>query len=357
MKTILVTGAGGSPAVNFIRSVRAIDEKIIIIGTDSSKYYLTRSEADESYLVPPANDENYINYLNFIIDKHQVEFMHVQNDVELKKISECRDKLKAKTFLPSEDTVNICMNKHETYKKWNQAGIRVPKNFFINNIDDLKQAYQELGDKIWIREMSGAGGRGSLAPRDFEQAKIWIDFHKGWGKFLASELLSADSVTWMSIWNNGELVVAQGRKRLYWELSKLSPSGVTGATGAGLTYSDPNLDELAIECVKAVDSKPNGIFSVDLTYDFSGVPNPTEINIGRFFTTHEFFTRLGLNMPEVLLRLAYGEKLPAFPKKINPLEDGWVWIRGMDFLPVLVNMSKITESEKILKENLEKLKK
>lgn len=346
MKKILVTGAGGSPATNFIRSLKKINEPILIVGVDSNKYYLKRSEADVNYLVPAANEANYIKFLNYIIKKHDIDFIHAQNDAELKKISESRHELLAKTFLPAAETVNICMNKHESYKKWKEAGIKVPTNFFINNIEDLKNAYKFLGNKVWIREMSGAGGKGSLAPQDLEQAKIWIDFHKGWGKFLVSDLLSENTVTWMSIWDKGELVIAQGRKRLYWELSKLSPSGVTGATGAGVTYSDPKLDEIAIKAIKAIDSNPNGIFSVDLTYDFSGIPNPTEINIGRFFTTHEFFTRLGLNMPEILLRLAYGEQLPKIDKKINPLDNDWVWIRGMDFEPILVKFSDINDSEK-----------
>ena len=92
-----------------------------------------------------------------------------------------------------------------------------------------------------------------------------------------------------SLWKDGELVVAQGRKRLYWELAKISPSGVTGATGTGLTYSDTELDDIARRAVLAVDNKPDGLFGVDMAYDRNGIPNPTEINISRFFTTHKFF--------------------------------------------------------------------
>ena len=55
------------------------------------------------------------------------------------------------------------------------------------------------------------------------------------------------------------------------------------------------VDEIALRAITAVDGSPHGIFSVDLTYDDEGVPNPTEINIGRFFTTHLFFT---LRRPE-----------------------------------------------------------
>ncbi len=357
MKRILVTGAGGAPSTNFIRSIRAMKEEVFILGTDSDKYYVNRSEADKTYLAPSCSNPRYFDFLNYLIKKYKIEFLHIQNDIEMEMISKNREKLSIKMFLPDKQTVAVCMNKYETYKKWEEKKIKVPKNVFINTIADLKKAYKILGKKIWLRDTTGAGGRGSLAPTDIEQAKIWIDFKEGWGHFVAAELLTPDSVTWMSIWKDGELIVAQGRKRLYWELSKISPSGITGATGGGITVSDKRLDDLAVKTILAVDPKPNGIFSVDMTYDFAGLPNPTEINIGRFFTTHEFFTLAGLNMPEIYLKLAYGEKIPKLKKKINPLPIDLIWIRGIDFLPVLIPSSLLDKQHKEMDIILKELKK
>ena len=51
--------------------------------------------------------------------------------------------------------------------------------------------------------------------------------------------------------------------------------------------------------VRAVSAVPHGIFGVDFAYDKDGVPNPTEINISRFFTTVRFFTEAGVNFPEI----------------------------------------------------------
>ena len=79
------------------------------------------------------------------------------------------------------------------------------------------------------------------------------------------------------------------------------------------------------------------------------VPNPTEINIGRFFTTHLFFTKAGLNMPYIFVKLAFGEKIPRIKKKINPLPENLAWVRGMDFLPILTDLTKIKKTCKELK--------
>ena len=78
-----------------------------------------------------------------------------------------------------------------------------------------------------------------------------------------------------------------------------------------------------------------------MTYDRRGIPNPTEINIARFFTTVYFFTAAGLNMPEIYKNIALYGEFPSFERKINPLQDGLIWIRGMDREPRLTTKAEI----------------
>jgi len=354
IKRILITSAGGSPSTNFVRSLKSSPEKFYFIGVDCDKYCLQRAETDEKYLIPPKNNEHYLDVLNEIIQETRADFLHGQNSAELEVLSENREELKTKYFFPSKETIRICQSKFESYKKWGKKGLPQPKTLFLNNEDDIKKAFQEFGNNIWIRGVKGSGGRGSLLTENFNQAKSWIDFKNGWGEFTAAEYLSPQSITWQSIWHNGELIVAQTRKRLYWELAKISPSGITGATGGAVTVSDPKVDEIALKAIYAIDNNPHGIFSVDMTYDKNNIPNPTEINIGRFFTTHEFFTRAGLNMPYIFLKLAFNEPYPEPARKINPLPEGLVWIRGMDFLPILTTVKEIEKYEKEFNERKNK---
>jgi len=203
MKRILVTGAGGSPSANFIRSLRAADEEYCIIGTDADKYYLQRAEVDRRYLAPLANDPKYIDFLNYIIEKEEVEFVHAQNDVEVSFLSENREKIKAKTFFPAKETVKILQDKFESFKLWEKAGIKVPKTQLITQDTDLGVLLDEMGGSMWLRAISGAGGRGSLPVYDVKSAKNWLDFQEkngSWnGNFTASELLEPETVTWMSL--------------------------------------------------------------------------------------------------------------------------------------------------------------
>ncbi len=342
MKRILVTGAGGAPATNFVRSLRLVnDEQFHVIGTDADKYYLQRAETDEKLLLPNCSDPDYLPLLKQVIKEKDVGLIFAQPDAEIEYISEHREELGCRVCLPAKETVRICQDKFLSFEKWKEAGMTVPDTMMISTEDDLRAAFEKFGPKIWIRAVKGAFGKGSLPTDDYDQAKAWLDFQKGWGSFSAAVCLRPESITWQSIWNNGELVVAQGRKRLYWEFANRAPSGITGITGTGVTIKDPELDELAQQTIFAIDQKPHGIFSVDMTYDVRGTPNPTEINIGRFFTTHLFFSAAGLNMPHIFVKLAYGEPLPDLPQKINPLPIDLAWIRGMDREPVLTTMQSV----------------
>jgi carbamoyl-phosphate synthase large subunit len=101
-----------------------------------------------------------------------------------------------------------------------------------------------------------------------------------------------------------------------------------------------------MDAIRAIDGKPHGIFGVDMTYDNQGWPNPTEINIGRFFTTHYFFTKAGLNLPEIYCNIALNNTFPVLERKINPLPNGLLWIRGMDVEPVMTTIDELHKLEK-----------
>ena len=356
-KRILITGAGGSAAANFIRSLKKAPESFYFIGADCNKYYLQRAEVNEKHLIPKANEKDYLPILKEIIKDTSPDFLFSQVDEEIAVLSAHRSELNVKTFFPKDETIQICQDKFVSYRKWEEAGIKVPKTMLLHNKKDLEKAFSEMGGNLWIRETKGAFGKGSLPVTHYKQAEIWIDLYNGWGRFSASELLdSSQMITWQSIWNDGNLVVAQTRKRIYWEFGNRAPSGVTGLTGTGITTSDLEVDDLAQKCIFAVDNKPHGIFSVDMTYDKkNSLYNPTEINIGRFFTTHLFFTEAGLNMPYIFVSLAFDKKPPHFPKKINPLSDNLAWVRGLDYEPILTTMSEIDKYELELEKHRKKV--
>jgi hypothetical protein len=355
MAKILIAGAGGAPSEGVINSLLKSAKNETIIGMGSEPTDLVLSNAKEVFYVPYANTPEYKDSLLAILNNEKPDLVHFQNDLEIFYASLFREdihKTGTKTFMPSHQVIDTCVHKYKTYLKCKEADIRVPENLMINNEEDLKKSFSDLADKegkIWLRASSiGGGGKGALPTNDFAFAKGWIERYNGWGDFVAAEMLTPNTVTWLSIWHEGELVVAQTRLRKGWTHGNRTVSGVTGVTKVGQTYSDSEVDRISIETIKAVSDKPHGIFGVDMAYDKNGVPNPTEINISRFFTTVLFFTEAGLNMPEIFKDLALYNEFPNLDKKINPLENGLMWLRGMDTTPKLLSEKQIQERIKNL---------
>lgn len=355
MTKILIAGAGGAPSEGVINSLLKSKKHETIIGMGSEPTDLVLSHAERKYYVPYADQPEYKDCLLKILEKEKPDLIHFQNDLEIYYASLIRDDIHAagtKTFMPPHDVIDTCVNKYKSYLKFKQAGIKVPTNMMINDESDLERAFAELGDKngtVWLRSTSmGGGGKGSIPTNDHQMAKSWINRYNGWGDFIAAEMLTSKTITWLSIWYEGELVVAQTRGRTGWIHGNRSVSGVTGVTKVGQTCSDDLVTETALKAVKAVSEKPHGIFGVDMAYDAAGVPNPTEINISRFFTTVLFFTEAGLNMPEIFKDLALYGEFPKLEKKINPLPDGLMWMRGMDTQPRLMTAKDIEKEVIVL---------
>ena len=164
--------------------------------------------------------------------------------------------------------------------------------------------------------------------------RYWRSRGKDW-EFIAQEYLPGKNIAFQSVWKDGEVVTSQARERLEYIYPYLAPSGVTGTPAVAVTIHREDVNEMATKAVLAIDKEATGVFCVDLKENSEGVPVPTEINAGRFFTTSFFFTKAGINMPYIYVKLAYREKIPEV-KKYNALPEGLYWIRHMDSGPLLI---------------------
>jgi len=309
---------------------------------------LLLSKANRKFYIPYADTPEYKQCLLNLLHAEKPDLLHFQNDLEIFHASLMRDDILAtgtKLYMPEHSVIDTCVHKFKSYLAFKKAGVPVPLNLMIATEEDLREAFATLADeqgRIWLRASSiGGGGKGSIPTSDYALAKAWIDHYKGWGDFVAAQMLTSKTVTWLSIWHKGELVVAQSRERRGWTHGNRSISGVTGVTKVGVTCDDSLVTQTALASIKAVSTRPHGIFGVDMAYDTLGVPHPTEINISRFFTTVLFFTEAGLNMPEIFKDIALYETLPLFEKKINPLPIDLMWLRGMDTPPRLTTTDDI----------------
>jgi len=354
MKRILITGAGGSAAYNFRDALRLSGDDYYIVGTDIKPYHLELMDVDKKYLVPPVTDEAYLPTINQIIEKEKIDFVHPQPDVEVAYLSQHHKDVKAKIFLPDFDAVEKCHDKMEFNKILTNKGVAVPKAFHITDPQSLKEALDELlhiQPKVWLRAIRGAGSRGSLPINSFYQGDAWIDYWRNfrgidYGDFMASEFLPGHEYAWQSLWYEGELITAQGRERLEYIFGNLTPSGQTSSPSVAKTVNRDDINEIGQAAVRAISDKPHGVFCVDLKEGADGVPKVTEINVGRFFTTSNFFAYAGLNMPQMYIELGLNDSLSTpKPQQLNPLKDDLYWVRMIDMGFKLVDGDSWTSSK------------
>ncbi len=334
MKRLLVCGVGGAAAVNFVRALRESAEKFFVVGTDCSKYHIHLNRGiDKRFLVPKYSDINYIQRLNQIIESEQIQFLHAQPDVEVGRISEDREKLRAKVLLPSKETVSLCHDKYELIKLLRKQALPTARNIRIDKEGDIETAFKKFGKKIWLRATKGSGGAGSLPVEKFDHAKAWIEYWKGWKAFVAEEYLPGRNMAWQGIFKEGELITSLVWQRIEYIISHVSPSGITGTPSVAKIIVEEKVNRTAMEAVSSISEKPNGVFSIDFKESKDGIPCVTEVNPGRFFTPSYMYVKAGVNLPEIYLKLAFDEAIPKLPQ-FNAFKRKIVWIRGIDVEPV-----------------------
>jgi carbamoyl-phosphate synthase large subunit len=263
--------------------------------------------------------------------------VHPQPDPEVAFLAKYHRQLDAPTFLPQTKTIQACHDKFIAVDKFTSNNIPVAESILITDKRKLRAVFKHMikkHAKLWIRAIRGAGSKAALPIVAVEHAEFWIDYWAknkgiGYGDFMLSEYLPGKEFAFQSVWQNGEVLVSQARERQEYIFANLTASGQSSSPTVAMTVRRDDVNDIATRAVKAVDPQATGIFCVDLKENSSGVPCVIEINPGRFFTTSNFFSHAGCNMPDYYVKLALGQKTPKY-KPYNNLKQGLYWIRVID---------------------------
>jgi glutathione synthase/RimK-type ligase-like ATP-grasp enzyme len=340
--TILLLGAGGSAAANVLDALRRANSPYLVIGADASAVKLHLSDANERMVLPRASEDGYAAAVVAAVEQFGCDVVHPQPDPDVLAVGKLRDEIPAATYLPAQTALELASDKLAFTSRLRDAGVAVPETVAFSEIDDVAPTTAKLlteHDRVWVRARRGAGSRASLPVRSGAQAEAWVRWwieERGLSAsdFMASEFLPGREFAYQSVWQDGELVAGQARERLEYLYGHLTPSGQTSTPAVARTVDEPAVDELALQSIRALDAEPRGAYCVDIKESGSGPAKVTEINAGRFFTTSNFFATAGLNMPDLLVRCALGERPPR--RGSSPLPPDLFWIRMVDMGYVLV---------------------
>src|SRR5947209_5435465 len=127
MKSILVTGAGGSAGHNVCWSLRVSKDgrSLVLTGGDVDRTSLELNMwLDYSFHLPGAHDRGYVAALNKVIENEKVELVMPQPDPEVERVSAERARINARVFLPDAQTVSTCLDKFAALSRWYESDLR-----------------------------------------------------------------------------------------------------------------------------------------------------------------------------------------------------------------------------------------
>ena len=328
MANILLTGAAGAIGMDLAFSLAQAKINVFATEADEDNFSLVSKNCkyyNRVFRVPRAGSEAYINRLNEIIIKENIDLIIPNPDFEVGYISKIRDQIKSPLFLPSNDTVQILLSKSLTA---NKIGNLAPRTFSVESEADLFDAIS-LEKVVWLRPKTGAGGKGSLVVSDSKFGWMWIKYWKDRGfssSWIAQEYLDGGNYNVTLIYDRKSNLCGMGMlERLGYIHEAISPTGITGDVRLAKTIKLNNIIDIAKKAVNIIDKAPVGVFSVDLIGDKVSEINP------RFAGRPRLYTLSGANFPEHIVDIDLNGKLSYLESK-----EGYRLIRQVDIEPVVI---------------------
>ncbi len=352
-KRLLITGAGTSASENLLRSLRAAERDIQVVGCHSDRFILKHSSADRRYLVPPVSGTGFSETLCRVIDAERVDLVIPTSDADVGALSDLREEIPGRCFLPDRDVIQLCHDKLDLIALLRAKGVPAPETHPVPDLAGLESVFARFGGRapLWCRPRTGTCARGGGAVGSPEQARRWIlVWHEMRGlpasSFTLSEYLPGREVLCQSLWKDGTLILINTFERLsYFGVDNI-PSGVTSLSSLAKTVVEPRVVDLCRAAIRAVAPSASGAFSIDVKEDGRGLPHITEINAGRFFMAMTAFDPvLKHNMSLTYVRVALGE-LVDLREEYDAVADYYM-VRDLDTLPGLYHADELFEGMEI----------
>lgn len=338
---VLITNAGRGASNSLIRSLRASDVVVSVVGCNDDRFILKNSDAERNYLVPPASHPRRISTLRRILKTEKIDLLIPVSDEDVTELSRARRRLRDHLFLPRPGVIALCQDKYRLSAFLRAKRIPAPLTYRLTSLGDLAQIFRRLrrarSVRAWCRIRSGAGALGAAPVASAAQAARWVAYWRDMRgasvrAFTLSEYLPGRDFGCQSVWKDGELILVKTYERLSYLAGGGRPAEVSSVAALAKTVFEPAVVKTCTSAIRALDRTASGVFSVDLKEDAAGVACVTEINAGRFSSATNVFDLAGKhNMAGAYVRAALGEP-PDNGDPYDVVEDHYM-LRDVDALP------------------------
>jgi len=176
---ILILGSGGNAARNYVNSLK-LEKKMIgkTVGIDIDENGRYFSNTDKFYKIDKKlKIESKTEFINNIIKKETIDFIHAQPDKEVEYISKISKYLKANFIQIDKKALKIYQNKDLTNTIWGDKFSNFISYSYIEVLknEELFKYCIEKNGKAWVRKKQGAGSSGALPVKNIKQLKNWVN--------------------------------------------------------------------------------------------------------------------------------------------------------------------------------------
>ena len=348
MTRVLVTGAGGGLGNNVIRSLRAAEPGLVVVGCHHDRFQLKASDADVNYLVPPAASPDFAPALRRVADLERVALVVPTSDDDVAVVSRHRRRIGGRVFLPRHPVIELCQDKYRVSAYLRRRGVPAPLTVPVAATAGLDRIFRRLGSRrAWCRVRRGSGSYGAAPVEGPAQARAWMRLWREMRdvpvrEFTLCEYLPGRDFGCQSVWDRGRMVLAKTFERLTYLGAGNQPSGVSSVASLAKSVAEPAVVRVCQAAVTALDPGGCGLYCIDLKANAAGVPHVTDVNVGRFSLTTGLYDMIGKHSTAgAYLRLALGRPVEiAEPYDVAP--DHYL-VRDVDTPPVIVHAAQVLE--------------
>lgn len=333
---LLVAGAGTAAASNLVRSLRAGDRSLFLVGCHSDRFVLKKSAADRNYLVPALTDPRFLRALRRVVVRENVDLLIPTTDAEVAAFVRLRARIPCRLFLPRKAVIELCQDKYRLTRLLRSRGIPAPLTYPVTDRRSIGRIFARLPKRslLWCRIRSGSGSMGAIPVRRAGQARCWIEYWREMRgiratAFTLSEYLPGRDFSCQALWKDGTLVLTKTCERLSYFGGGAHPSGISSVSHLAKTVVEPRVVETCARAIRAIDPKASGTFNFDLRENAAGVPCITEINAGRFPSGMNIYDLTGKhNLSALYVRVALGEPVELHDE--DGTAEGYYTVRDLD---------------------------
>ena len=213
MKNVLVFPCGSEIGLEIHNAVKYSKDFKLFGGSsvdDHGKFVY------ENYIpdIPFIDDEGLLDFLNKVIDEHDIDMIYPAHDDVVLKLSEMKDELNAHVVVSDDETCDVCRSKAKTYEFFAEYDF-IPKVYDISHetLNDLDYIHDitEGEFPIFLKPDVGQGAKGVAVANSIDDLKHHFTENPG---LIAVEYLPDKEYTIDCFSAAGELLYCEMRERI-----------------------------------------------------------------------------------------------------------------------------------------------